>query len=261
MVGAAVRGDDLSEEIEKHLAGKDAEIHVVAPAFASDRLHQYTGDVDEGLEAAQNRLKTTLEELRSHDLEASGVVGDSEPDRAIEDVLEAFPADEILVVTHPDDDARWLEDEAFDRASANFEQPVTRLVVGGDRDDQRVEAVEESPAGRGDRPEEEPSARNFPPLSPRDLAAIAVAIIGTAVVILLAASCDLPQGRDDLGLDISKCGIRAIIAWAITMINAAHIVALMVFETVRYRGFWRNFFTIVTFVATPIAIVASLLLS
>lgn len=261
MAGTAVTGDELRTELEKHLEGEDAEIRVVAPAFAKDRLHQYTGDVDEGLAAAQERLDTTIEDLRSHGLQVSGTVGDSEPDRAIEDVLEAFPADEILLVTHPDEDARWLEDEAFERSSAYFEQSVTRLVVGGDDDDPHVQDVQEAPAGRDDRPEDEPQPPNFPPLSVRDLAAIAVAIVGTAVVILLASSCDLPAGRDDVGVDISECGVRVIIAWAITMMNAAHIVGLMFFQTVRYRGFWRKFFTVVTYVATPIAVIASLLLA
>jgi len=29
--------------------------------------------------------------------------------KAIEDALREFPADEVLVITHPDDDASWLE--------------------------------------------------------------------------------------------------------------------------------------------------------
>ncbi len=225
-------------------------------------FRQYAGDVDEGIEAAQQRLEETLEELRSGGIDASGAVGDSEPDRAIEDALRDFPADEIVLVTHPDDEARWLESEAFERASGYFEPPVTRLVVERDGDEERVADVERAPAGRQDRPEEEPSARsrNLPPMTKQDLLGIAVAVVGTIVLIVLASVCAEGAGleHDVWGLD--GCDWRLLIAGFFGLINIAHVTALILFQSVRYRGFWESFFARLALFGTPAAIVVSALI-
>jgi hypothetical protein len=271
VVGEAVTDDGLRDEIVKHLGGTEGEVFVLSPALAKDRLHQYTGDVDEGMAAAKKRLDATLEELRGGGLSADGVIGDSEPDRAIEDVLARFEADEIVLVTHPDDEARWLESEAFDRANDYFEQPVTRIVVARDGDEERILDVEEGSTGRQDRPEEEPGGWNFPPLAPRDILGIAVAVIGTIALFVLAASCNttgsegldessvggVRPGEGDTGLN--GCDARLLIAGAVALVNLAHIGGLLLFESVRYRGFWAKFFSWASLILTPVAIVVSLI--
>ena len=263
VVGEAVTDDRLRDEIVNHLDGGDGRIYVLAPALARDRLHQFSGDVDEGMQAARVRLDETLEELRGGGFEAQGSIGDSEPDRAIEDALGQFKADEIIIVTHPDDDARWLEADAFRQASDYFEQPVTRITVEREGDEERITDVEEGPRGRQDRPEDEIQPRNFPPLTPRDLLGILVAIVGTIVLIVLAASCGGGEGIDEssegvAGLD--GCDARLLLAGLIGLVNLAHIAALMLFSSVRYRGFWERAFSWVSLIGTPLAIVVSLIL-
>ena len=54
---------------------------------------------------------------------------DTDPVQAIEDALRTFPADEVLVVTRPDDDASWLEEDSAQEARERFGVPVTRLTV------------------------------------------------------------------------------------------------------------------------------------
>ena len=56
-------------------------------------------------------------------------VGDTDPVQAIEDALRTFPADEVLVVTRPDDDESWLEQDSAVEARERFGVPVTRLTV------------------------------------------------------------------------------------------------------------------------------------
>jgi hypothetical protein len=58
------------------------------------------------------------ESVRAHD-----------PLKAIEDALRAFPADELIVVTLPDEDAGWLEEGSAEAALNRFSLPVTHLVV------------------------------------------------------------------------------------------------------------------------------------
>jgi hypothetical protein len=269
MVGEAVTDGDLRAKIADRLGDGEGRVFVVAPALARDRLHQFTGDVDEGVEAAQRRLGETLEELRAGGIEADGVIGDSEPDRAIEDVLARFPADEILLVTHPDGEGRELESEAFERATNYFEQPVTRVVVERDGESERIVDVERGPAGRQDRPEDDPQPRNFPPLAPRDVLGILVAVLGTLLLWILAGTCDSGEGIDESSVGglrpqeqdagLNGCDARLLIAGALSLINLAHITGLMLFESVRYRGFWAKFFSWASLILTPLAIVVSLI--
>jgi hypothetical protein len=56
-------------------------------------------------------------------------VGDSDPVQAIEDALRQFPADEVMFVTRPGDDAGWLEKDSAEDASERVGVPVTHLVV------------------------------------------------------------------------------------------------------------------------------------
>ena len=57
-------------------------------------------------------------------------VGDSDPVQAIEDALRQFPADEVIIVTRPGEEAGWLEKDSAQEASERFGVPLTPLVVG-----------------------------------------------------------------------------------------------------------------------------------
>jgi hypothetical protein len=46
-----------------------------------------------------------------------------------EDALRTFSADELIVVTLPDEDATWLEKGSAETALKRFSLPVTHLVV------------------------------------------------------------------------------------------------------------------------------------
>ena len=59
-------------------------------------------------------------------------MGDSDPVKAIEDALRTFPADEVIVVTRPDDQARWLEEGSGETAQARFRLPITHVTVAED---------------------------------------------------------------------------------------------------------------------------------
>ncbi len=99
--------------------------------------------------------------------------------------------------------------------------------------------------------------RNLPPFDRRDLAGLIVAIVGTIVLVVLAAACgDVEEGS---GSDPS-CGAKIAIAGGVALINAAHIVGLFLFESGGYRGFFARAFAILSLVVTPVAIVVSLLL-
>jgi len=55
--------------------------------------------------------------------------------KAIEDALREFPADEVLIVTRPDDDASWLEQGSGETAQSRFRLPVNVVTVAEDGSD------------------------------------------------------------------------------------------------------------------------------
>jgi hypothetical protein len=51
-----------------------------------------------------------------------------------------------------------------------------------------------------------------------------------------------------------------VIAGIAALVNLAHVVGLVLFQSLRYRGFWERSFAWMSLIGTPIAIVISLLL-
>jgi hypothetical protein len=118
-------GDELREE----LAGReDPVLRVVAPVLPS-RAHYVASDIDRELGEARGRLDDTLAWAADRGLAATGRVSDMTPLTAIEDELRSFPADELLISTHPPQRSRWLESGLVERAREELEIPVTHVVV------------------------------------------------------------------------------------------------------------------------------------
>ncbi len=124
-----VTGRALLDEISSRCRGRKAEILVLTPALAGSRAAHWASDVDEGMELARQRMELSLIAIRDAGLEAHGEVGDSDPNMAIEDALRSFPADEIIISTHPPERSRWLEHHVVQRTREEIELPVTHVVV------------------------------------------------------------------------------------------------------------------------------------
>jgi hypothetical protein len=123
-----VEGAQLHETVRARGNGS-AEVHVVSPALNS-RLRHWISDVDQARHAAEDRLAKCLGRLREAGLDARGSVGDSDPLQAIADALHFFPADEIVVATHPEERSNWLERDLVERARSRYALPVLHVVVG-----------------------------------------------------------------------------------------------------------------------------------
>jgi hypothetical protein len=82
---------------------------VLVVATAPDsRPSDWTIDEDEAFGEAEARLRSCLDLLDSAGIEANGVVGDGDPLKAIAEVLHGFPADELVLATHPAARSAWL---------------------------------------------------------------------------------------------------------------------------------------------------------
>lgn len=124
-----VGGDALLAEIGNRCRGRDAEILVVTPALTASRAEHWASDVDEAMEQARQRMELSLIEIERLGLRANGEIGDSDPNVAIEDALRLFPADEIVISTHPPERSRWLERGVVSRAREEIDLPITHVVV------------------------------------------------------------------------------------------------------------------------------------
>jgi|SRR4051812_16829678 hypothetical protein len=127
-----VAGRELLDELHRR-AGENSEMLVVAPAL-NTRLRYILADVDRAREQAEERLRRSIEALQSAGIRARGAVGDSNPVQAIEDALFEFPADEIVISTHPPERSNWLEKKTVERAREKFGVPITHVVVDLDRE-------------------------------------------------------------------------------------------------------------------------------
>jgi uncharacterized membrane protein len=124
-----VGGEALLAEIRERCRGKDCEIFVVTPALAGSRAAHWASDVDEAIELARQRMELSLIAIGELGLKAKGEIGDSDPNVAIEDALRTFPADEIVISTHPPQRSRWLEHGVVERARERIDLPLTHVIV------------------------------------------------------------------------------------------------------------------------------------
>jgi hypothetical protein len=249
-----VRGRELIEEIARRAQRGRSEVLVVAPALVQSRIKHGLGDVDEAVEEARRRLDQSVETIRKMGVEVRGEVGDADPNLAIMDALRTFPADEVIISTHPKERSTWLEKDVVERARSEVQQPITHVVVDVAQDGARVERVERIPRRSLGRRQPEEGVDYLPPMPLRDRLTLAVGIPGTIVLGILAVIC--PEGGSFSG----GCAARGLIALGGFMITLWHTVALLLMGSVRYRGFWSSAAANMVLWGIPPAIVVSLFL-
>jgi hypothetical protein len=103
---------------------------------------------------------------------------------------------------------------------------------------------------------------NLPPFSRRELTGIAVAIVGTILLGILASKgvANSEGGKVEEGRLSAEAAAMVLIALAMALLNLAHVVGLFLFQSVRYDGMFSRFFARLSLFGTPTAIVVSLIL-
>ena len=104
IVVTAEVADGALRDLVRSRGGDDAEMLVVAPASGISRLDWLTNAEDDAHAEADSIADKAAAATPTTNVEAQ--VGDSDPLKAIEDALRTFPADEIIIVTRPDDRGR-----------------------------------------------------------------------------------------------------------------------------------------------------------
>jgi GABA permease len=123
-----VGAEELLAEIRRIQDRRTSRFLVLAPAVAEHHGLLDTWNQDGAISAAQERVDRTVSILQAEGLDAEGQVGDMHPLMAIEDVLATFPADTIVISTHPAERSRWLKKDLIEQARKRFERPVVHVV-------------------------------------------------------------------------------------------------------------------------------------
>jgi hypothetical protein len=125
LVVTTVAADE--SELRNQLADAD-EIRVVAPAAKISRLDWLTNAEDdaraEAEQAAEDVADAAVGEAR---VQVDSTSQNTDAAENVTDALRNFPADEIVVLTRPGEDATWLEDEAARKALEAHGIPVRHL--------------------------------------------------------------------------------------------------------------------------------------
>jgi GABA permease len=124
-----VQGEELFAAVRAEGA---QDVLVVSPAL-NTRVRTWTSDEDGAREAAAARLEASLARLAAVGISATGQVGDGDPAQAIEDALRTFPADRIILSTHPPGRSNWLERGVVEAVRERFDVPVTHVIVDLER--------------------------------------------------------------------------------------------------------------------------------
>jgi hypothetical protein len=250
----AMDGAGLVDQVRDGRPADEVEAAIVAPVVEPNAVKQAAGDLGPAERRARERLDSRLGELRGAGIRAAGLLGDTDPLLAAEDALKGFAADEVLVFERAGDQARWFEDGMFERAQSTLEPPIRMVTMEGEAENEPHPVAERraaagvvaEPAG----PEREIALSPYlPRFESGDLAAIAVGVVGTIAAIALFAAGP--------GTETAAGAAQGLIALAAGLINVAHVVGLLLFESVRYRGPIRRFVRTATLLIAPAAVVAS----
>jgi GABA permease len=134
LANETVEGDELVDELRRIDAAGKAEYLICVPANPIDTGQaMHAGAVylwERTAQAAQQRLDRTLEQLRGHQLDVRGELGDYRPLRALGKAVQEFQPDQLVICTHPQERSAWLRYDVVDRAREAYPTlPVTHVVV------------------------------------------------------------------------------------------------------------------------------------
>jgi GABA permease len=123
-----VQAERLLTELRRLHDQRAARYFVCVPARP---LHTGQGAVwapDTALTVAQHRLDATLEVLRGEGLQAEGAIGDYRPLHAMDQAVQDFRPDLIVISTHPEERSAWLRQDIVERARRKYSVPVRHVV-------------------------------------------------------------------------------------------------------------------------------------
>ena len=124
----AISARQLRDAIPTDVDTEKAEVMIVAPALQENPLKFWFSDADDAIAKADEVRRESVERLGAEGVAASGDTGESDPLEAIQDALQTFAADRIVLFTHPEEQRRYREDVDEGEIRERFGLPVDRSV-------------------------------------------------------------------------------------------------------------------------------------
>jgi len=107
-----------------------AEVLVISPATNQSKLAFWVSDPDQAIAEAEGAQEETVERLEEGGMDAAGDTGESEPAVALQDALATFPADRIVVFSHPQGERDYREDKDIAELETRYGIPITHAEIG-----------------------------------------------------------------------------------------------------------------------------------
>jgi hypothetical protein len=118
-----VGGRELIEHLKRKAEGEPRGFIVICPQSADDESGNGSGGSE-----AHERLAQTLSELQDAGLEAVGQVAHSDPYTAVQNALQFYAPDDIVISTFPETRSGWLRSDLIGRIKESTGKPVEHVV-------------------------------------------------------------------------------------------------------------------------------------
>ena len=127
-----VANETVGAEALRHFSGRarvgmQEDVLVVCPALNS-RLEPGPRIEDHARDELRSGWRPASLRSRLRRVRATGIVGDGDPLQALEDALRTFPADEIVISTHPPVARTGSKKGVVAEAERRYDVPVTHVV-------------------------------------------------------------------------------------------------------------------------------------
>lgn len=129
-----VTADALREALPEDVDPTEIEVMVVAPALHASRLRFWVSDADEAIEQAEAVRRRSLDQLGEEGVAAGADTGEGDLEDAVEDALQTFPADRIVIFMHPRGERLYREDVDPGELHERFGLPVDRAEIAAGSD-------------------------------------------------------------------------------------------------------------------------------
>lgn len=133
-------GRRLGDELRRRVEAGNATFHVVVPmtppehydtSWTMEGMHHFepppdTSDaVEHARQRSERQLRDLIRRVEEQGGRAEGEIGDEDPMVAVEDALDRYDVDEVIVSTLPAGMSRWLKMDLASRLDRKLDVPVT----------------------------------------------------------------------------------------------------------------------------------------